>query len=191
MTKNELKRLLNEEKKMYLGSTRKAVKQMKKSKHKRYFIYMYLCYFRLCQYYRDAKRRGKFPRKILYGFMFRHFNRLKNIYSYKSGVEIGLNSKIGKCCDIWHSNVVINGDIGDNCVFHGNNTVGNKGIGKEALRPSIGNNADIGAGAVIIGSISIADNCTIGAGAVVTKSFTESGSVIAGVPAKKLNKTEG
>ena len=44
-----------------------------------------------------------------------------------------------------------------------------------------------GANAVIIGDVIIADNCVIGAGAVVTKSFTEPGSVIVGVPGRKIN----
>ncbi len=193
MNKKELKKLLNEEKKLYLGSTGKKIKQMKKSRHKRYFIFMYLYYFRLCQYYKAVKkdRNASYFKKFFSGYMFRYYNKLRNIYSYKSGVEIGLNSKIGKYCDVWHSGVVINGIVGDNCVFHGNNTLGNKGISKENLQPVIGNNVDIGAGAVIIGDVTIADNCIIGAGSVVTKSFPENGSVIAGVPGKILNQTKG
>ena len=51
--------------------------------------------------------------------------------------------------------------------------------------PTIGNNVEIGFGAVIIGKI-IADGIKIGANSVVTKSFLEPNITIAGVPAKKI-----
>lgn len=187
MTKKDLIHILKEEKNLYLGNNEK---RMKKSQHKRYFIFMYLFYFRKCQYYRDLRKKvqnNKIQRKLL-KYKYRYYEKKKNNFSYKSGVEIGLDSIVGKCCDIWHSGVVINGNVGDNCVFHGNNIIGNKGIGNEKLRPTIGNNVDIGAGAIIIGNINVADNCIIGAGAVVTKSFNETSSVIVGVPGKLLKQ---
>ena len=187
MTRNELQALINEEKRLYFTND-SEYKKMKKNKHKRYYIFKYLYYFRLCQYYysvRTNKAVSKIQRKLA-KYKFRYFDRIKNIYSYKSGVEIGLSSNIGRCCDIWHSGIVINGDIGNNCIFHGNNVVGNKGIGKENLRPIIGNNVDIGVGAVVIGNITVADECVIGAGAVVTKSFCEKESLIVGVPGKRV-----
>lgn len=185
MTKKELSLIIEEEKAIYLGKNKK---QMKKSKHKRYFIFTYLFYFRKCQYYRNLRKNKKISKlqKIIFKYIYRYYEKKKNIFSYKSGVEIGLDSTIGQNIDIWHSGVVINGNIGNNCVFHGNNTIGNKGIGNENLKPTIGNNVDIGTGAVVIGDINIADNCVIGAGAVVTKSFSETPSVIVGVPGKTL-----
>ena len=126
--------------------------------------------------------------KLLIKYMYQYYEKKKNQFSYKSGIEIGLDSVIGKCCDIWHSGVVINGTIGNYCVFHGNNTIGNKGVGNESLRPIIGNNVDIGAGSIIIGDIIIADDCVIGAGAVVTKSFNETSSVIIGIPGKVFER---
>lgn len=187
MTKEELRLIVEEEKKIYLGKNKI---KMKKSRHKRYYIFMYLFYFRHCQYYRNLrnnhKKLSKIQRNVL-KYKYRHYEKMKNIYSYKSGVEIGIDSIIGRRCNIWHSGVVINGIIGDDCVFHGNNIIGNKGIGKDSLRPTIGNNADVGAGAVIIGNVSIADSCKIGAGSVVTKSFNEDNSIIVGIPGKKLN----
>ncbi len=189
MNKIEFKNIIFEEKLLYLGDNPSIIKQMKKSHHKRYYIWKYLYFFRCCQYYRKVrqdKSASRFERKLA-KFKFKHYEKKKNIYSYKSGVEIGIDSKIGKNCDIWHSGVVINGNIGDNCIFHGNNTIGNKGQGNDSLRPELGNNIDIGVGAVIIGSLIIADGCIIGAGAVVTKSFEQNNSIIVGVPGKKIN----
>lgn len=109
----------------------------------------------------------------------------KNRLSLLLGVEVN-PFYCGKGTRICHQNVVINGFVGENCTFHGNNVIGNKKTGQKHAVPKIGNNVDIGTGAIIIGDIVIADNCVIGAGAVVTKSFTTPGAVIAGVPAKEI-----
>jgi maltose O-acetyltransferase len=53
---------------------------------------------------------------------------------------------------------------------------------------SIGNGCWIGARAVILKDVTLGDRCVVGAGAVVTKSFS-AGSVIAGVPARLLNRS--
>ncbi len=190
INKKNIKLITEKERILYLGKTKASQKQMKKTGHKRYFIYMYIYCLRFCQFYRDIRNDKNSSRfkKIVSKYKFKYYNRKKNIFSYKSGVEIGLNSKIGLCCDIWHGGVVINGNIGDYCVLHGNNIIGNKGVGRENLCPTIGNNVDIGAGAVIIGDITLADNCIVGAGAVVTKNFTKSDSIIIGVPGKQLKK---
>ena len=72
--------------------------------------------------------------------------------------------------------------IGENCTLHGGNCIGN--TGKNQAVPRIGNDVDIGFGAVIIGDIEIADGVVIGANAVVNRSVTEPGSVVIGVPGK-------
>ena len=191
MIKNkQLIELIQTEKILYLGNDKNKIKQMKNSHHKRYLIYKYLYYFRCCQYYRDLRVSNDVSSlgKKLAKYKYRYYEKKKNIFSYKSGVEIGIDSKVGKNCDIWHSGVVINGDVGDNCIFHGNNTIGNKGVQGSDKKPTLGNNVDIGVGAIVIGDVNIANNCIIGANAVVTKSFNEKNSIIVGVPGKKINK---
>ena len=188
MKKTELNLILGNEKKLYLTDNYYKQKDMKKRLHKRFLIWKYLYYFRSWQFYRDLrsnKSASGFSRRVA-KIKSRYYEKKKNVFSYRSGVEIGAQCQIGKNCDIWHSGVVINGDVGDNCTFHGNNIIGNKGKGKESQSPKIGNGVDIGANAVIIGDVTIADNCIIGAGAVVTKSFLEPGSIIVGVPGKKI-----
>lgn len=192
MTIKEFEILLREEKELYLGSDPKRIKQLKKSRNKRYIIWSYLESFRKCQYWRDVrtdssaslleKRRAK--------FFFRKYDKKRNILSECYGVEIGINSVIGKNIDIWHGGIVINGIIGDNCVFHGNNIIGNKGKGRECESPKIGNGVDIGAGANIIGKLKFADNCIVGSSAVVTKSVDQEGAVLVGVPARIISIRE-
>jgi len=53
---------------------------------------------------------------------------------------------------------------------------------------SIGDGVWVGAGAIILGGLSIGPNSIVTAGAVVTKSFPEN-AIIAGIPAKAIGST--
>lgn len=189
MLREELENILQEEKRLYLGNDNRQIKQKRISHHKRYTIWRYLYYFRLCQYWNEVRKQNSLSRieRQLVKIRFRYYDKKRNIYSEKSGVEIGISCKIGKNCDIWHSGVVINGTVGDDCIFHGNNIIGNKGKNHENESPTIRNRVDIGAGAIIIGQLEIANDCVVGAGAVLTRSFLEPASVIVGVPGRKMN----
>ena len=79
--------------------------------------------------------------------------------------------------------------VGANCRLHVCVNIGTE-AGQSHVAPKIGNNVYIGPGAKIYGDIEIADGCAIGANAVVNKSFLEPGSVIAGVPAKKVGEVD-
>ena len=91
----------------------------------------------------------------------------------------------GLTIDHWGA-IVINpkAKIGKNCRLHGNNCIGNNG--SIDIAPVIGNNVDIGFGAIVFGDVVIADDIKIDANAVVNKSFLEPGITIAGVPAKRV-----
>lgn len=140
--------------------------------------YEYLCFKR------DSSKNA--IKSKLTSFQIKLIDIKKNNLSLKLGIEIN-PFHCGKGVRICHPNVVINGYTGDNCIFHGNNVIGNKKTGSKTDIPKIGNNVDIGTGAIIIGDVVIADNCVIGAGAVVTKSFSKPGTLIAGVPAKEIS----
>ena len=75
--------------------------------------------------------------------------------------------------------------IGSNCKIFQNVTIGAKWPegSKIAGVPQIGNNVQIGCGAVIIGNITIGDNVYIGANAVVLKDVPDN-SIAIGVPAE-------
>jgi acetyltransferase-like isoleucine patch superfamily enzyme len=60
----------------------------------------------------------------------------------------------------------------------------------DALRPTrIGRDVWIGANAVILGGVTIGDGVVVGAGTVVTRDV-ESGTIVAGVPARPVRKRE-
>ena len=146
-------------------------------------INKYLKYLRKQEYYLNTAGGNKF--KSLLGLFY---ERKKHNLGNKLGFYIGPNC-FDKGLSIYHHGTIIvnpSAKIGKNCKMHGNNCIGNNGT--EDKNPVIGDNVDIGFGAVVIGNITIADDIKIGANAVVNKSFTESGIIIAGVPAKKINK---
>lgn len=126
-------------------------------------------------------------------FLSTIFRILKNKLGRKLGFTIHKNV-FGPGLRLWHfGNVVVNAEarVGKNCTLHGNNCIGNDGL-PNSRSPRIGDNVDIGFGAIIIGDITIANNVTIAAGAVVVKSVTEEDVVVAGVPAQivKRKRTE-
>lgn len=139
---------------------------------------------RITDYYKHKIDHSYNP---LYWFLYIVYIRKRNILAEKIGVEIA-TMNIGKGLLIYHSQgTVINGKaiIGENCRLHGNICIGNGGE-NDKKAPVIGNNVTIGAGAKIIGGVTIADDIKIAAGSVVVHSFTEKGITIAGIPAKKV-----
>jgi serine O-acetyltransferase len=184
-TKSELRAVLNAEKDVYLPPKKRSLMYKLRNPFKSK-TYQYLTHLRKYEYHCSKRDNAKNP--IVSKF---HSLRIKgiDIRMKRLGLRLGLEMiphNIGKGIKICHPNVIINGAVGENCIFHGNNVIGNKKTGKKDAIPKIGSNVDIGIGAMVIGDVEIADHCIIGAGAVVTKSFTTPGSVIAGVPAKLI-----
>ena len=153
---------------------------MRRAKDPEYYICRYLNYLRHEEYYRNTK--SSFYSK----FMALLYERKKNRLGVKVGFYIEANCFEEGLTLYHHGGVIVNpaAKIGKNCKLHGNNCIGNNGVTNRC--PKIGNNVDIGFGAVIIGDIEIADDIKIGANAVVNKSFLEPGITIAGVPAKRV-----
>lgn len=71
--------------------------------------------------------------------------------------------------------------IGDFCSINQQVTIGYNGDDA----PTIGDNVIISAGAIVIGRVHVKNNALVGAGAVV-KHDVEEGTVVVGVPAKKI-----
>lgn len=142
-------------------------------------ITRYLKYMRVVEYYHNTAGKNFVKR-----FLKAYYQRKKNCIGCRLGIEINLNS-LGKGVNIYHiGDITVDALIGENCSLHGGNCIGNNGITKDI--PILGDNVDIGYGAIIIGGIQIANNVKIGANAVVNKSFMEPGCTIAGIPAIKV-----
>jgi serine O-acetyltransferase len=113
------------------------------------------------------------------------YKLLKIFSEILTGIELPCEVKLGKRFRIDHfGGIVISGDavFGDDCVIRNGVTVGLRHTGQRGA-PVIGNRADIGAGAKVLGAIRIGDDVAIGANAVVITDVP-SNSIAVGVPAK-------
>ncbi|MBI1886302.1 MAG: serine acetyltransferase, partial [Chloroflexi bacterium] len=92
--------------------------------------------------------------------------------------------KIGDRLFIDHGMGVVIGEtteIGDNCHLYQGVTLGGTSTKKAKRHPTLCDNVVVGAGAKVIGAVTIGDNAMIGAGSVVVSNVPENATVV-GVP---------
>lgn len=141
-----------------------------------------LCSIRLYQKWHEKK--GLIPMIFCKIYVFRH-----RFWSVVSGADIPLNCKIGGGLSIPHPNGIVihpNVEIGVNCLIHQQVTIGTK---RDGGLPKIKGNVDIGAGAKILGQITLHEHCLVGANAVVTHDV-QCYEVVVGIPARVVKKIQ-
>lgn len=107
------------------------------------------------------------------------------------GITIGSTARIGRRFEIEHHGcIVIHGaaQIGDDCLIRQGVTIGNAGPHDPLGAPVIGNHVQLGAGAKLIGRITVGDGAVVGANAVVVRDVP-AGAVVGGVPARILKQS--
>ncbi len=122
-------------------------------------------------------------------FLARAFSFLSR---FLTGIEIHPGAQIGDGFFVDHGMGVVIGEttvIGNNVTLFQGVTLGGTGKEKGKRHPTIKNNVVIGAGAKVLGNITIGSNCYIGANAVVLHSMPEN-STIVGVPGR-VTKQDG
>jgi len=122
------------------------------------------------------------PFSLLYKFLYKMVQIL-------TGIELPCEVDVGKNFRIDHfGDIIISGyaRFGDDCIVRNGVTVGLKNI-EEKAAPQVGNNVNIGAGAKLLGPITIGDNVDIGANAVVIKSIPDN-CLAVGIPARIIVK---
>lgn len=108
-----------------------------------------------------------------------------------TGIEIHPGAKIGRRFFIDHGMGVVIGEtaqIGDDCTLYQGVTLGGTSWDKGKRHPTLKNNIVIGAGAKILGPITLGNNVKVGSNAVVVKSVEDNQTII-GVPGRVLKKT--
>jgi serine O-acetyltransferase len=98
-----------------------------------------------------------------------------------SGIEIHPAAQIGRRFVIDHGNGVVIGAtavIGDDVLVYHQVTLGGNQNTKSKRHPTIGDRVVLGAGAKIIGNISVGSGSSIGANAVVTKTVPANSTVV-------------
>ena len=129
-------------------------------------------------------------------FLWRHKFRLlarliSHINRFFTGIEIHPGATIGRRFFIDHGAGVVIGetsDIGDDVLIYQGVVLGGTTLEKKKRHPTIGNNVEMGSGAIALGPITIGDSARIGSGSVVIKSVPP-GVTVVGIPGRVV--TEG
>jgi serine O-acetyltransferase len=103
-----------------------------------------------------------------------------------TGIEIHPAARIGKRFFIDHGMGVVIGEtahIGDDCTVYHGVTLGGTAWLHGKRHPTLGNNVIVGAGAKVLGPITVGDNARIGSNSVVIKPVP-AGATVVGIPAR-------
>ena len=109
-----------------------------------------------------------------------------------TGIEIHPGATIGQGLFIDHGMGVVIGEtaiVGDDVTLYHGVTLGGTSLNKGKRHPTIGDRVTIGAGAKVLGNITIGSDSRIGANAVVVKSAPEN-SVVVGVPGQIVKRAQ-
>lgn len=115
---------------------------------------------------------------------------LSNFNRFLTGVEIHPGAKIGRRCFIDHGMGVVIGEtaeVGDDVLIYHGVTLGGTGKHQGKRHPTVGCQVLIGAGATLLGPITIGSNVKIGAASLVLESLPENCTAI-GAPARVVSK---
>ena len=115
---------------------------------------------------------------------------ISHITRFLTGIEIHPGAKIGKKFFIDHGMGVVIGEtseIGDNVLLYQGVVLGGTSLKKKKRHPTVKNNVVVGAGATILGAITIGDGTRIGSGSVVLKSIPANSTVV-GVPGRTVEE---
>jgi len=111
---------------------------------------------------------------------------VSHVSRFFTQIEIHPGAKIGKRFFIDHGSGVVIGEtteIADDVLLYQGVVLGGTSHEKKKRHPTLKNNVVVGAGAIVLGAITLNENAKIGAGSVVIKDVPV-GATVVGVPGK-------
>ena len=108
-----------------------------------------------------------------------------------TGIEIHPGARIGHSVFIDHGMGVVIGEtteIGNRCLLYQGVTLGGTGKEHGKRHPTLAENVVVGAGAKVLGAITIGANTRIGAGSVVVRDV-ESDCTVVGIPGRVIHQS--
>ncbi len=109
-----------------------------------------------------------------------------------TGIEIHPGAKIGRRFFIDHGMGVVIGEtaeIGDDCTIYHGVTLGGTSWNKGKRHPTLMNNVVVGAGAKVLGPITLGEGARVGSNAVVVKEVPP-GATVVGIPGRVVVKKQ-
>ncbi len=130
-------------------------------------------------------------------FLWRHHIKLparmlSHLSRFFTGIEIHPGAHIGRRFFIDHGSGIVIGEtaeIGDDVLMYQGSGLAGTSLKKEKRHPTIGNNVVIGAGAIVLGAITVGDGARIGAGSVVIHPVAP-GVTVVGIPGRAVTKQD-
>lgn len=116
-----------------------------------------------------------------------------HIGRFLTGIEIHPGAVIGRRFFIDHGMGVVIGEtteIGDDCTLYHGVTLGGTTWDKGKRHPTLGDNVVVGAGAKILGPVTVGAGARVGSNAVVTKDVP-AGATVVGIPGRVVEKGTG
>jgi serine O-acetyltransferase len=108
-----------------------------------------------------------------------------------TGIEIHPGARIGKGVFIDHGMGVVIGEtavVGDNCLLYQGVTLGGTGKIHGKRHPTLEDNVVVGAGAKVLGAITVGANTRIGAGSVLLRNV-DADSTVVGIPGRVIHQS--
>ena len=115
-----------------------------------------------------------------------------HISRWLTGIEIHPGATIGRRFFIDHGMGVVIGEtaeIGDDCTLYHGVTLGGTSWDKGKRHPTLMDNVVVGAGAKVLGPITVSSGARIGSNAVITHDVPENGTVV-GVPGRLVRREQ-
>lgn len=116
-----------------------------------------------------------------------------HVARFLTGIEIHPGAQIGRRFFIDHGMGVVIGEtteIGDDCTLYHGVTLGGTTWDKGKRHPTLADNVVVGAGAKILGPVTIGDGARVGSNAVVSKDVP-AGATVVGIPGRVVEKQSG
>jgi serine O-acetyltransferase len=113
-----------------------------------------------------------------------------HIMRFITGIEIHPGATLGRRVFIDHGTGVVIGEtavVGDCCTIYQGATLGGTSLNKGKRHPTLEENVVVGAGAKVLGPITIGSNARIGANSVVLHDVPP-GTVVVGVPGQVVTR---